>query len=346
MSENSGLPSASVLATVGRDLPDFLAQQSLDILPLVEAIGLKVDTFTDLDARIDLDSFCRLMEACAAITGYEDFGVRYSNFYKTGGTGAFAQGLLVAPTLRQMLLFFAKYIDTVADHRRFNLTLDRQCATIEWEYSPVVRSPQQFTDFSLNQVVKVVSYLTGGRQRFLRFGLKRDAPPGNTLHRNAFPAPIDFGAPINRMMIAASLLDENSPASNPVLFELMNRECQAKLEHQTEHKSLVDVLKENVIEALPRGGLPVDLAAVTVGLSKRTLQRRLAALGWTYENLVEETRFALVEAKLQTKEIPLSVIAVDVGYSEQSAFTRAVAKHFGETPTRLRQRLLSDQGKK
>ncbi|MEM8777159.1 MAG: AraC family transcriptional regulator ligand-binding domain-containing protein [Pseudomonadota bacterium] len=339
MRETWGLPSASVLATVGRDLPDFLAQHSVDINLLIGPLGFSVDTFTDLDARIDLDLFCRLMEAGAAITGHDDFGVGYSNYYSTGGTGAFAQGLLAAPTLRHMLLFFAKYIDTVVDHRQFNLTLDRQCAVIEWEYSPVVLSPEQFTDFSVNQVLKVISFLTNGRQRFLGFELMREAPPNGSMHQHAFAAPIDFNAPVNRMTMTATLLDEHNSASNPVLFELMNRECQKELDRQIDQKSLSDVLRENIIQALPRGGMTIERAASAVGMSKRTLQRRLSDAGRTYEQLVEETRFALVEAKLRNRVIPLSVIAAEVGYSEQSAFTRAVTKYFGETPTKLRQRL-------
>jgi AraC-like DNA-binding protein len=72
------------------------------------------------------------------------------------------------------------------------------------------------------------------------------------------------------------------------------------------------------------------------GMSGRTLQRRLAELGYSYQDLVDESRRQLAERLLQETDFSLVEIAFMTGFSEQSAFARAFKRWAGQTPRHFR----------
>ena len=71
-------------------------------------------------------------------------------------------------------------------------------------------------------------------------------------------------------------------------------------------------------------------------MSGRTLQRRLADRGATYQSLVDEARRQLAEKLLRDTGYSLAEVAYLTGFSEQSAFTRAFKRWAGQTPRSYR----------
>ena len=71
-------------------------------------------------------------------------------------------------------------------------------------------------------------------------------------------------------------------------------------------------------------------------MSPRSLQNRLAQHNTTFERVLSDTRRSLAERYLRDSDIPLTEIAFLLGFSEQSAFTRAARAWFGCPPSQLR----------
>jgi AraC-like DNA-binding protein len=82
----------------------------------------------------------------------------------------------------------------------------------------------------------------------------------------------------------------------------------------------------------------IDDAATTLRISTRTLKRRLAAAGTTFQQLRDEVQFELACQLLRDTTIPTGQIASIVGYSESSAFNRAFRRWAGVPPAEWRQR--------
>ena len=105
-----------------------------------------------------------------------------------------------------------------------------------------------------------------------------------------------------------------------------------------------DSLSEDVIRLinslLPTGHCTSDIIASHLSMHKRTLQRRLAREGVTYEQLLNEERIKMARQYLMEPNLKLSQIAGLLGYSEQSAFNRACRDWFDLTPRAYRQQLL------
>ena len=83
----------------------------------------------------------------------------------------------------------------------------------------------------------------------------------------------------------------------------------------------------------------VQLAAQIFGTSVRTLQRRLALLGLTYSDLVQQARFEAAAELLKNPDTKIIDVAFDVGYEDPSNFARAFRRVSGITPREFRREL-------
>lgn len=98
-------------------------------------------------------------------------------------------------------------------------------------------------------------------------------------------------------------------------------------------------VRELVRQLLPTGAATLDLVAAQFGLHPKTLQRRLAKEDCTFAGLVDQTRREMAERHLRDTEIDLGHLSRELGYAEQSVFTRSCQRWFGCTPTAHRARL-------
>ena len=96
--------------------------------------------------------------------------------------------------------------------------------------------------------------------------------------------------------------------------------------------TLIEVLRPYLAEGRP----DIDFTARIMGYSRRTFQRRLVDCGLTYQKLITRTRFAVALEKLEDQDKPLAEISHDLGYSEQTAFSRAFHGWTGLSPGEYR----------
>lgn len=103
----------------------------------------------------------------------------------------------------------------------------------------------------------------------------------------------------------------------------------ASLRHQVERA---------ILDHLPRGAPPLGEVAVDLGISSRTLNRRLTEEGLTFRQMIEDVRRRKAELMLSDPDMSLAEITFMLGYAEQSSFTNAFRRWTGETPGAWRAR--------
>ena len=94
---------------------------------------------------------------------------------------------------------------------------------------------------------------------------------------------------------------------------------------------------QGIVTALLRDGYP-DLRSVakSIGLSARTLQRRLSEEGVTYARVVAQARLEIAQRMLDDPARRVIEVALDLGYSDQAHFGRAFARWTGLAPRQFR----------
>lgn len=106
---------------------------------------------------------------------------------------------------------------------------------------------------------------------------------------------------------------------------------------------LSDRVRSEIRSQLATGEPRLETVAEAVGLSPWTLQRRLARSGEVFSQMVEDMRKNLALALLAQDHLPVSEIALMVGYSEVSAFSRVCRRWFGQPPSGLRKSCANTQ---
>ncbi len=130
------------------------------------------------------------------------------------------------------------------------------------------------------------------------------------------------------------------PARDARLMAAM-RLCLERLSERNDLRvSVVDRVRAAVRARLPEGFPTLESIALELRLPLSVIQRELHYDGLSYSSLIEATRRDLALSYVRQRQLPFSEIAFILGYSELSAFSRAVRRWTGQSPRSLRARLL------
>lgn len=155
-----------------------------------------------------------------------------------------------------------------------------------------------------------------------------------------FGCAVEFSASHTYVRFPASYLalpmHRNGPWHDPGLRALLDRQAQALLAALPDPKAFDRAVQQWLLRRLPEGRIRVDDIARELHLSTRSLQRRLEDSDMTWQQLLDRTREQLARQYLRDRTLSLAEIALLLGYSEQSAFTRAFRRWTGITPRDVR----------
>jgi AraC-like DNA-binding protein len=173
--------------------------------------------------------------------------------------------------------------------------------------------------------------------RCVEFACDRPAHPEQWA--TALGAPVNFAVPLTRIVYPSLTTEIISAASDTRLAPILGRHADDLLARLGERSSLSGKVRDAIVAELRRGEVQLAAIAMAMGVSERTLQRRLRDEGTSFEALLDETRFELASSYLRDPAIGISEIAWLVGYTEISAFYRAFGRWTGTTPGTYRARL-------
>jgi AraC-like DNA-binding protein len=155
---------------------------------------------------------------------------------------------------------------------------------------------------------------------------------------------IEFAANTDRIIFDKKVKQLRFPAADPYLNEILLRYCEQALAYRRSSEGPLQITVENVITPLlPHGKARLDTVAQALGLSSRTLARRLAAEGLTFGQILDQLRFDLATHYLGDANLPISEIAWLVGYQGISAFSHGYKRRTGMSPKRMRDKLQASQ---
>ncbi len=165
---------------------------------------------------------------------------------------------------------------------------------------------------------------------------KHDAPSDISKHEAYFGCPVVFGADRDALEVSEESLTAPNRLGDPSISEFFDKHLEKEVSELSDDGGLGQQVRIQISQALSEGVPPVSDVAGRLGLSGRTLQRRLAAQDLAYQDLVDTARRELAERLLRKTDYALAEVAFLTGFSEQSAFTRAFKRWSGQTPRSYR----------
>lgn len=166
--------------------------------------------------------------------------------------------------------------------------------------------------------------------------LKHPSPESIVDHKAPLECSVHFETDQDAQLVShKSLLMRNKIGDQSIASFLGIHHEPERLNFEEGH-SLVQDVRHQISRVLHEGVPTISETAKQLGMSGRTLQRRLSEQGYSFQTIVDETRRQVSEKLLQETDHTLAEIAFMTGYSEQSAFTRAFKRWAGQTPRSYR----------
>ena len=267
-----------------------------------------------------------------------DFALRLSSLQTLDMMGPIAVMARHSGTVESALLNVVKYLHTYSPAIRAELHPHAGSSLFEFTVT-LRRVPYraQMVDLSLGVILGMFRHLCGPdfSPIEVRFQHSRLAP--ERAYTNHFGSAVQFEAERNVLVFPTGWLARQIDGGDDQVYAL----AAQFLGNQHRHLDIDQHVYELMRKLLPLGQANLVDVSQALMLHPRTLQRRLAELGTTFEGLLDEMRQSLATELLGNNELPIASIATQLGYSEQSTFTRGCRRWFGASPLAVRRRIRS-----
>lgn len=295
--------------------------------------------FPDPYEKIPLAHFVGFLEDAAASVGDPLLGAKLGARSRTEDFGPIGLMFLGSPNLRVALGRLSTFYSVWQGATRVKFDLGGEMPEYVYQIlEPSLWPRRQDAELTLAATCAAVRTLLGARWRPVEIHFEHDRAPGLTREMEAallriFRAPILFGQTANRLILHPEDLARPVASRGAAMVPYLERHLRDLMRaEETSFDSCAAQVSHVIAKRLGRADLDVHSIAAEIGLSARTLQRRLAAEGTSLRDLVRRHRSQVVDRLLRDRRTKMTVIAHDVGYSDATTFSRAFKTWRGETP--------------
>ncbi len=327
---------AYVRAAALLNFVEVARQVGLEPIAAVRAAGLDPRALSEPEMRVPAADVAQLLERSAEASDCPTFALRMARSRQLANFGAVSLLITHQATLREALATVIEYRNLLNESLAMSLEEHGELVILREELVAAPGAPmRQAYELAIGVIFRVCHALLGGRWRPESVHFTHAAPPDLAVHRSVFGANVEFGSEFNGIVFRAADLDRPNPTADPALAEYARTFVESLPRAQV--GSLAREVSKAVYLLLPVGRASIVQVAQGLGLHPRTLQRRLAAEGEEFSQLVDRVRRDLAVRYVANPAYSLAQIARMLGYGQHSSFTRWFAAEFGAPPAAWRQ---------
>lgn len=297
---------------------------------VARAAGIDLRAAMYPQARVSMRANAELWHRAVRAVDDPGFGLTVPRFLSPAAFPPLGSVVLASLTLREAVAHVASHADLIADGLR--ITVEDHGVRVRLVISlgsAVV--PAEAMDACLSVTVRLARLLREHRDLApLRVQMQRPEPAAAAEFAQFFRAPIEYRAERNTLDLARRDVDAPLPNGDARL----NRSLAAALagERRPGIDGFVVRVKDALRARLSAGEPPQTAIARAVGVSARTLQRRLASDGVSYQRVLDETRAELARGYLASGW-SVTDTALELGFASPSSLARAFRRWTGRAPT-------------
>jgi AraC-like DNA-binding protein len=308
-----------------------------DLAPLLAKAGLATEQIEDRESRFRSQSQIKFLQLAADALGDDLLGFHLARDFDLREAGLLYYVLASSNMLGDALGRAERYSAINNEGIALGLRHDPVTA-IAFRYVGIERdSDRHQIEFLLTAIMRTCRQLTNRDLRLRRVRMiHRHSAAATEL--NAFlGCDVEFGSDADEIVFSENIEAIPIVTGDPYLNALLIKYCDEALADRT---AASDTLRSDLEHAiallLPHGKAHAGEVAVQLGMSRRTLARRLAAQGLTFAGVLAELRVDLAKRELRDASLTISEVAWLLGYREVSAFTHAFKRWTGKTPREVR----------
>lgn len=339
--DTEGVSEHTILSAVTRQVLDAAAAEGLDAEAIRAAAGLDPAVLNDPDARTPLVRHVRVWELLSEAGDGLAIGARLG-LGSLGVVGyAMQHGATVGEALDWLQRFRTLVHPGLVPHLERRATPAGPRLVFRHPVPPVFARLRPAVDAYAAGTVATMQALTGRPLRAVRVTFPLTAPPDVERYERFFACPVAWAGPAVEVVFDQAILSWPLPRHEPRLFGYLAGRAAALLALVPRDRDAVDAARREIGDGLALGEPRLGDVARSLGMSERTLHRRLAEQGTSFSVLVDAARRERAELLLGDRSLSCSEVAVLLGYAEPAVFFRAFRRWHGTSPRAWRQRVLA-----
>jgi AraC-like DNA-binding protein len=320
-----------------------LKSAGVPVEPLLRRAGVTPEVIADPEERLSVRSQIALLDQAAIALKDGCLGFTLAREFDPREIGLLYYVMASSKTLGDALKRVSRYCRITNEALVFGYREGNRLI-ISLSYAGVPRhSDRHQIEFFMFAALRICRILTGQNIVPQQFSISHYRSEGISEMARFVGTKVGFGADADELALNVDARELPLIHSDPYLNDLLLKYCEAALANRRSDTSQLRTRVENAISSLlPHGRVRVEDVARSLGMSERTLARKLSDEGLNFTEVLRQLRRDLAVRYLDDHKLHVSKIAWLLGFHEVSAFTHAFKRWTGRTPSQMRQPALME----
>ena len=294
---------------------------------LLRAASLTEQDIADPDTRIPVVAMHRLWRELLAQDSDPLIGLKIGSAVTIRRIGLVGYMMRYSETLLDAFLHLSRYSRLISDASQFELVKKRDSISLVVRTRPYMIALKQPIVAAFSTLVTIGRRIVREDLVPLSVHLPIPAPEDLNPYRDLFGDSMYFKCPVGELRFSHEQMRLPSQAADSDLSHYLDELAEQKLRSLGERDTeFIDLVRRGIWTNLQNGRPSLFRTAARIGMSPRTLQRRLAEHGTTFSSVLDDLRQDLSDELRKDRGFAVSDVAFLLGYSEPSAYARAVRR--------------------
>lgn len=330
--------SLSVLAKSAQMAWLLLESYEVDPEPIFRSLHIDPRTMDDMSARLNQSTVDELWQNVADSVNDPCFGLKIGKQWHPSYMHALGYAWLASSSLHTAFYRLQRFIHVMNQAVKINIDETKDRFSVSTINTVRKKNKSWHADGGLSILMAMCRANYGEELNPLLVTFKHERPDCAGDFYEYFRCEIEFGAKKDVLVFSQEVINKRLPSSNPALAQISDQlmiEYLAKLDEN----DIEQRVKAAIIKLLPDGRVTDVKIADELYMSNRTLQRKLQEQGTTFKQLMTDVRKELALKYIQDRQMTLTELSFQLGFSQISAFSRAFKDWMGASPRQYRQSL-------
>ncbi len=320
---------------------DTIEEAGVDVQPYVDHSGLTRNELCDNEQQIPHSTFKNTLLKILDEVDLPALGLLEGDRWATVELGIVGYALFSSADLQNAINRYIRYQDLCVPIIKLQFLVADEQAVMRSEFVlPEFERDLTRVRYSVEQAF--VQWANFGRvfahtkQWFDAVHFTFPEPEYSGLYSQHFGCRIKYEQPFNEFIFAVGYLNAPLDFANKKIARMCEQLCDSVLTELTDKIGLVHDIQK-LLAKNPGRAPRLPEVAENLFMSERTLRRRLAGEGTSFQQVVQDFRLGLAKKYLTSSILPIAEISDLIGYSEPANFHRAFCKKFDITPNQFRE---------
>lgn len=314
---------------------DSLCRQ-LEINPqqLMLTCGLDPLLLRRPDLHLSYARFSQLLTLAAQQGNCPDFGLRLSEYHDYLVLGPFGLMLSQADSFLDVLKLTQQYVHLHAQGIQLNMITHQHQLDIHYQLNlPSSPDNKQLLELGVGVVHRSMQSLFATHWQPQRINFFHAAIAPQSFYHDFFHCPVFFEQPFSGIVTSVELLTQTTIEQRHEIKRHLIEQYVERHHLPTDIKSRVQLVLQSI---LPTGEAKLEVVARLLNLHPRSLQLLLQEQSTSFRKLLDEVRFAEATQQLSLSSCTITDLALQLGYADETAFSRAFKRQCGLSPAQWR----------